>query len=309
MMLWQKYKKLSLLFSLLSLAYLVLVFTLPHDKLTLHRYHISSGQDAALMLTIVIPYLIIWIIAFVGYLRLRSYVETVCQSKDGAAFHTISLGMLGVAFWLPIMALMNTATSGYYHAHPSAAPEMVILNNYVNIIILFLAFWFIGLGAKRLLGVVKKQPLALPQSLSFTFTAFSALYLFMVLQDPARQFPTHRMSIASYYLPDWLTVVTIVIPHLFTWFLGLQAIFNINMYRKFVKGPIYKQALAQLTNGLSVVIIMIVTLRCFESISVPLTRLSLGLILLVVYVLLILIGLGYAQIAKGAKSLQRIEEI
>ena len=89
----------------------------------------------------------------------------------------------------------------------------------------------------------------------------------------------------------------------------MQAAYNLYLYRKGVKGPIYKKALNDLASGLSWIIITVIVLRCFESISSELTQLSLGLILLVIYVLLVFISGGYVLISRGAKKLQMIEEV
>jgi drug/metabolite transporter (DMT)-like permease len=89
----------------------------------------------------------------------------------------------------------------------------------------------------------------------------------------------------------------------------MQALFNIYLYRNNVKGRIYKDAFNNLGNGFTSVIVVLVVLRCFESLSSHLTKLSLGPILLIVYLLLIALSIGYILIFRGARSLHRIEEI
>jgi hypothetical protein len=302
-------KKLAAFFTILSIIYLSLSVLVPPDKVTLARYHITRSQDAGLTFTITIPYLIIWFVALVGYSRLKSYSDKISRSKDGAAFQTISKGILWLSLWLPISAVMNTLFNSYYHYHPSATAWLVNVNNYLNIILLLTAFWFIYNGTKQLLGVIKKPSSQLPLALTVLFITFSAYYLFLVLQDPSRQFPTAHVAAATYYLPDWLTILLIVIPRLITWHLGMQAVYNLYLYCKNVKGPIYKRALNDLTAGLAWVVITIIILRCFESLASQLTSLSLGIILLLIYFLLALVAIGYSWIARGAKKLQRIEEI
>jgi hypothetical protein len=308
-MLVMTYKKLTGLFIVFSIAYLLLSILLPLDKASLAKYHLTSGSAAALTFTVTIPYLVIWFIALVGYLRLKAYTEAIGDGKDGEAFAMISKGILCLSLWLPVSALIGSATTGYFHANHSSTPLMINLNNYANLIILFPAFLLVNLGSKKLLTIIRKPEAALPQTIMMVFIGFSALYVFLVLRDPARQFPTHSVSTASYYLPDWLIVTTIIIPRLITWFLGVQAIHNIYLYRNKIKGLIYKDALKSLANGIGGVVLTVVVLRCFQSLSSQLNQLSLSLILLIVYLLLILISIGYILIAKGAKSLQKIEEI
>jgi hypothetical protein len=308
-MIMSRYKKLTALFIVLSIAYLLLTILLPVDKSTLHKYHISHAEDIILALTITIPYLIIWFIALVGCLRLRSYISTIFKSKDGAAFRTIGTGILWLTLWLPLSAIFSSISSGIYQSHPSAKPSMIIINNYVNIIILGVAFWFIHNGTSQLLRVIKKPASRMPQTLMMLFIAFASLYVFLVLRDPARQHATHDVSVAAYYLPDWLTITSVVIPRIIIWFWGIEAIYNIYLYRKWVKGPIYRNALYDLANGLTGVVLILVILRCLQSLSSLLEAWTLGVVLGFVFILLILLAIGYLLIARGAKSLQRIEEI
>lgn len=304
-----RYKKLTLLFVAFAATYLLLTALLPVDKAVLAKYRITRAQDIGLSLTVTVPYVIIWFIALIGYLRLRTYTEKIKSSKDGMAFQRISGGLFWLALWLPLSTILNTITTAYANAHHGAAPAMVIINNYANIVMLMPIFAVIESGSLKLLGAIKKTPSRLPQSLIFLFIAFGSLYQFLTLADANRQFPSHNVTVAAYYLPDWLIVFTVIIPRLFTWFLGMKAVYNLYLYKTAVKGQIYREGLNRLAGGIAGVIISLIVLRCFQSLSSQLTELSLGLILLVVYALLVIISVGYIFIAKGARSLQRIEEI
>jgi hypothetical protein len=116
-MLVLRYKRLTAIFTILAVAYFVLTITLPSNKTTLTKYHLTSGQDIILTLTIALPYLIIWYVAFTGYLRFKSYTDTIKKSKDGVAFNTISTGLLWLVLWLPISTIVGTITSSYYRSH------------------------------------------------------------------------------------------------------------------------------------------------------------------------------------------------
>jgi hypothetical protein len=303
-------KKLTSLYLLLIVIYLSQTLLAPVSKLTLSRYHIDSTQARLLTLTIAIPYIIIWSVALMGYLRLSTYINLIQKYKDGAAFRVISRGILWLGLWLPLSTIINNFFFEYYSAHHGATADLVRLNNYLNMIILFGGFWLVYKGSGQLLALVKKKPdTVASQILTLAFIAFSALYVFLTLEDSARRYPTHSVATATYYEPDWLIIITLVIPRLLYWFLGAQAVQNIYLYRRKVKGRLYKHALNNLALGLGSVVTTTILLRCLQSLSAPLERLSLGLLLGVVYVLLILISVGYVLIAKGAKKLQQLEEL
>lgn len=297
-------------FVLLAFIYIGQTLFLPKDQATLERYNLSTTQLNLLLITIIIPYLVIWFIALGGYLGLRAYAASIRKSRDGVALSTISLGLLFLVSWMPLSAVFGAQTDYMERSNHGLTPTMVIINNYFNLIIMAAAFYFLYKGSLRLLGIVKKAVApGLPQWLILPYIALAALYVFLVLNDAARQTPTTSVNIASYYLPDWLIVTTIIIPRLIIWFWGLHAIYNVATYQLKVKGSIYKEALNDTAKGLSWVIVAAIVLRCFQSLSVQLSELTLGFILLIVYALLVLMSIGYILISRGAKNLKRIEEL
>lgn len=304
-----KYKMLSALFVTFSLIYLLHGILIPPDKAILEKYDVSAGQMVGLLLTITIPYVVIWFVALVGYLRFRHYTQSIKGSKDGAAFTIICKGLLLFTLWLPLSALTGTLTDHYADLHPSATANMVRLDNYVNLLLLLPAFLLVNQGAKKLLAIIRQSANLFPQKGVILFIIFASLYVFLVLQDPARQLPTESVKTAAYYTPDWVTLTTMIIPRLIMWFLGAQTVYYIYSYAKRVKGSLYKDALNTLGRGLGAVVVAVIALRCFQSLSTQVAYLNLGLLLLVVYALLGIIASGYILILKGAKKLQRIEEL
>lgn len=303
-----KYYPLTVSIVILTIVYLVVTFATPVDQATLHRYHVSSGSVEVLLLTITLPYIVIWYMALIGYLRLRDYTQAIKDTKDGAALGRISMGILWLTLWLPVAAVVSALTSYYYHKHPAATAQMVWLNNYAGILLLFPAFWFCYDGSRKLVRLVR-QPERMLLVGAVAYIIFAVLYTFLTLHDSSRRVPSHGVTVASYYLQDWLIVTTIIIPRLVEWLLGFQAAYNLYVYQTKVKGTIYKEALSRLSVGLSSIVVIIIILRCLQSLSGQLNKESLGILLLLIYVLLILIAVGYALIARGAKNLKRIESL
>ncbi|HEY5442205.1 MAG TPA: hypothetical protein VIJ68_01565 [Candidatus Saccharimonadales bacterium] len=304
----KKYRQEIVLYVVFVLIYLILTFATPPDTAALHKYHLTSGGMNALLLTIALPYIVIWLIALVGYLRLHVYVSAIKDSKDGAAFHEIGQGILWFTLWLPLSAIVGAAESYYCHKYPSATAPTVLITNYVNLLILVPGFLFTYTGSQKLLKLIKRPRYSLPLKVMLAFIAFSALYTFLTLHDPSRRHPQAPVTTATYYLPDWLTVTTIIVPRLLSWFLGIYALYNLYMYQVFVKGELYKQALTSLTIGIGGVVGMVIVLRCLQSLANSLGKLGLNAILLVVYILLIVLSIAYIFIARGANKLKRIED-
>lgn len=308
-MLFLRYKTISGLFVVSSIVYIAQSLMVEADKATLDKYDITAGQAKALALTITLPYIIIWFVALVGYLRLRAYTSSIKSGADGAAFTIISRGLLWLVLWLPLSAVIASWGSTYYHDNPASTANIVRLNNYFNLVILFAGFTYIYLGTKKLLPLIKKAYRPPTQIVTLIYISFSALYVLLTLDDSARYAPTQSVDVASYYQPDWIIVVTLLIPRLIMWFIGILAIQNLYLYSQKVKGSLYKAALDNLALGIGWVILTTIVFRCIQSLSSPIGQLSLGLLLVFIYGLLLLLSVGFVLIARGAKSLQKLEEL
>lgn len=297
-----------LAFFMLAVVYLVqTIFTSVNKALLLH-YNVTSGQLKALALTVVIPYIIIWFIALIGYERLLTYAESIRESKDGQAFLVIAKGLLLLALWLPVTAVVSNFLSRWYQHHPALTNELTIFNNYFDLAILVPAFYLLRQGSRRLLGVIK-QPEYISIKTVMWVILFSAFYVLLVSHDPSRNHPTATAPVAAYYEPDWLIIATIIVPRLIMWFFGIQAMYNIYRYMYKVKAPIYSKSLQNLANGICGVVIAVIVLRCVQSLGSTLGHLGLLALLLIVYGLLLLLSIGFVLIAMGTRSLRQIEKI
>lgn len=297
------------LFVLLTLAYAGITFLSDVEQKTLDKYNISQGQVKGLLLTIALPYIIIWFIALAGYLRVRAYSSSIASSPDGKAFTVISRGLFYLVLWMPLTAVASALATHYYTDHPSATAAITILNNYFNLIILFAAFYYIYQGSTKLTKLVKRPAFNASLGITLAYISFSALYVLFSLYDVSRRAPMGSVETASYYQPDWLIVSTILIPRLLMWFLGILAVQNILLYRQKIKGKLYKSALNNLALGIGWVVLSTIVLRSFQSLGTQLSDSGLGIMLLIIYLLLILISVGFVLISKGAKSLQKLEEL
>ena len=300
--------KITLFFVLSAVAYTLLTFLTPLTKVTLSKYHLGEFQAHLLQFAIILPYVIIWFIGLLGYIRLQDYTQSLGDSKDGRAFRVISRGILWFVLWLPLSVLVSTTVSAVDSGHHALTADMTRLQNYLNLLILTPAFVYTFFGAKQLVRTIRGQVPAVSQRTTLFFIAFAALYTFVTLQDSARHIALDAATPASYSLPDWLIILTIVIPRLILWYLGVQAVQFIRQYRRKAPGVIYRQALRRLAAGLGVTLLMIVALRLLQSMARQLGSLSLGLLILVLYLLLIGLAIGYVLIAQGARQLQHIEE-
>jgi hypothetical protein len=307
----RKYAAIVWTFVGLAIVYAALVLWLPPDARALNKYNLSSHGAKVLSLSVVIPYVVIWFVALYGSLNFKRYADKIENNQDGKACSTLANGLLVLAFSMPISAVVNNINLYFSRKHASYLPAGTIINNYVNLVAVLMAFYIIYLGAKQLGFVLKKYSTEVPvaELLPLLFILASVAYSYLTLTNPARQHAAGSARQAAYYLPDWLLLVSIVVPYIFVLFFGLSAVWYMRLYSARVPGILYKRALRYVFSGIFVTVSSILTLRILASMTAWFETRTLKIILTVLYLLLIFIGVGYWLIAKGAKKLAKIEEV
>jgi len=112
-----------------------------------------------------------------------------------------------------------------------------------------------------------------------------------------------------YYLNTGLLLTTFVIPNLFGWCVALLSAYEFGLYAKFAKGLLYRRALRQFAQGITIGITGSVAGSFLNNtfIAAKVSH-SLGALLLLEYALLAFIAVGLGMIALGTKKLKKIEE-
>ena len=307
----KQYTKLIVLFSLLSLLYLLQIFAIPADARSLNRYNLSGTEAKLIALSFAIPYIVIWFTALYGYIKLKGYSLSIIGNQEGKAFSMIANGLLVLAFWMPISTILTNLGTWISQRDPSLKPETTIISNYVTLGFTLLAFVLIYRGAQKLKPILKKYGTKIDYQSFFPelFVMASALFIYLTFTNDARTAPTENVPLATYYLPDALILITIVLPYIAVWYLGMNAARLIQIYRLRISGTLYKNALQNLARGVICVIISLISIRYLASMTSVFSDATLKFILLLVYALLIVIAIGYIFIAVGARRLKKIEEV
>lgn len=298
------------LYVVLSLAYILMTLLLPPDKKVLVKYQVSPASIRILSLVVTLPLVAIWGLGFYGYYRYHSYTTSIKNTRDGRNHQLISNGLLILALSLPINNIISNLLTYYGRLNPGFLASSVIIGNYITIAIYLTAFLLLYKGANGLVHITGQNLRQRGEIyLMMIFTVVVAAFYYLSLTNPARQFPASGGTTAAYFLPDWLIVTTILIPYTIMWYLGTMAAYRLWLYRNRVSGEIYRTAFTRVAIGLGMVVALQMVLRFLVTIVTLLDKLALKYLLLIIYVLLIFIGVGYWFIASGAKRLKRIEEV
>lgn len=295
-------------FSLLCILYITLIFTLPTNRVTMETYNLTPLGYRILYFALVLPSMATWFAAFLSYLKLGDYANSIRQTQEGGHFATLARGAKWLAWSLPVTAIAGITLNALSTNWPDLQDTTVIISNYVNLLLPLVAFSIIGMASRKLLADAK---------LNFTPSNSRFIMMLFVLAGVSYCLLTFRWfdlsDISSvdnpYFLPLWLTLLTISIPYLYVWFVGLLAAYEITLFGNNVKGILYRKALRYLAIGIVIVIACSIALQYITTAEPRLGRLILDERLLGILVIRLIRALGFVFIVLGAIKLKKIEEV
>ncbi len=295
-------------YCLLVAIYLGLILLLPANSHAMANYDLSAIEYRILYFAVVIPALAVWFAAFFGYAKLQEYAHSIKGSPEASAFERLATGCRWLAWSLPVPALTAVILNTLADQWPSLHSTAIIAVTYVTLVLSLIAFSIIGMASRELVSRAKVRfSVASARSVMLLFVIGGVLYCYLTF----RQFEPGNLNSTNnpYHLPIWVMLLTVIIPYLYAWFVGLLATYEIAAYAKRVRGVLYKQALHLFVSGLIIVIGASIALQYISSVEPPAGHLSLNYRLLLITIFRIIDGIGFALIAVGILRLKKIEEV
>ncbi|HSX41638.1 MAG TPA: hypothetical protein VLF21_03395 [Candidatus Saccharimonadales bacterium] len=272
------------------------------------NYGLSAGDIRLLILSLLIPIFIIWMLAIYSSLGVSRYATLLRETKEGGNFRRFADGVLILVFSLIVGSMISAFNSAMVQLGAGAGWR--ILSEYVAVFLPLVAFFQIFRGSQSLVRANQHKSLRRNrQAAALIAVVMTAVYALTLFGNSYRSDTPDINKFSSYFLPDWLIILTIVLPYGITWLLGLLATTNIMEYRLRVKGVIYRQAFSSLAIGLATVVVVSIMGQFLTAVGPALAAMGLSGILGIVYFLLLIIAVGYGFLARGARQLSKIEEV
>lgn len=268
----------------------------------------SSLEYKMLLFTVAVPRLAIWFVGFLGYAKLQEYAKSIQKTPDAEGFSRLAMGCAWLVWSLPIRAVVAICTSTIANSHPGFQSASIVINNYTGLALSLVAFIMIGSASRYLFERAKISLTSTSmRTMMLLFVAGGVLYCYLIF----RQF--HSVGLGSsnnpFHLPIWLMVLTIIVPYLYAWFVGILAIYEMTIYSRQVRGVLYRQALQLMVGGLIATVIGSIALQYASSVQVLDNQLLLNAHLFLDLLFRIITGVGFVLIAIGAMRLKKIEEV
>lgn len=300
-----KHMKPLRVYAVLVVAYILTAAVFPFNSATRAAYNLDLAQARIMTFITILPLLGVWFIAFYCYGALQHYARSIHTAREGAAFKKIANGVTILSWGLVIQAFSSLLLGNFTDVHSGWYAAAIIMQNYIALIFPVAAFSLIAAGTRHLL-VGKHNYGSLPASrmLLVLFALLSTVYTYLIIHLG------NATGGAAYHLPPFLLLSTIVVPYVYSWFSGVTAAYDISLYARVTHGFLYKRSLNFLSAGLVVLIVSSILLQYLNSLFLSSAHgISINSALLVDYILLIGISLGYGLMIAGVRGLQKIEEI
>lgn len=268
------------------------------------KYSLSNTTINIIKVTFALPFLLCWLLALSGWLHFRSYIHKQAKGLEHKGFTLIARGLAVLLIGLIVPGVASTIYT-YFSNSATQGSAWTITNNYINIVFPFAGFLLMFLGSVQLMKQLKLKAATWAKVLTVIVPVvlFSIFYIALIFTNPARQVSSDPTIPATYFISDILIIFTIIFPVVVTWAMGLLLALNLEQFSHHTVIS-HKPALVSLYNGVLVIVGAAILSQALSSLGgTRFSSLNLGLILVLIYLLLGVIALGYALIARGAKKL------
>jgi len=272
-------------------------------------FKLTQLQIFLIQFTVTVPYIITWFLAIYGLSTLADYLEV--QKDNHSNIHILLRSFLKGLSWIIMGTILVTLIGGvkqYFTSNSSILPLFTIVTNYLYVFPLLLGFITMYLSVRQL-----RTSEEIPNSKrsgyelnTIIVVLLGSFYLFFLSTNTSRQFSTLPLLPPTYYLPDWAILLTLVIPILVTWWLGFFIAFTISDIIPYFTQPELFKGVTRIVYGIWSIIFTSIILQGLLSLgSTKLYSAGLIAILSVIYIFIIIQGLGYFSIALGCTDLRK----
>ena len=308
-----KTKELSLNFkafaylSLLTIIFILEIIILPADKISLSYYGVSAVNYRIIEILTNLTLILVWVIAFWGYLKLYNYAKALNNIPEAKVYKQLAFGIAWLAWSLPLIDIVNKLLLTMALKSHLANSITTIVNNYFVLVMPLVAFLIIGIAVKKL-NILSKPTNNFANYLAMLiFLIAGSIYAYLIVEH----LRFHNLTAFNniYHLPVWLVIVSIIIPYLYGWFVGLLSSFELTRFGLNSAGIIYKKALLYLTTGLSGIIISFILLQYLTTIWPATPHIEYNYRLIIIILCRIFSGLSFLIMSIGASKLTTIEKV
>jgi hypothetical protein len=290
-------------FAILYLVVIILALTAPPSMASLHTLGVSLAIYKVLVFTVLIPSGMVWAAAYYAYDTLAAYAAKIQDTNEGKGYARIVLGLKVLAWGLLLSMLLSLLLGLVRIWAPGFDTAHDVINRYVNLGVTGTAFVLIQDGTFALAdGSRARRSQTGLRVIILAITFIGAFFIKLVTDNQSG-------AANPYHLPFYALLITVVIPYICIWAIGMTSVYELRLYARKIHGVLYKRALQLVAGGLTLVILLSIASQYLTAAFARQTVFALGPLLIIIYVLLVMEAAGLAIVAMGAKQLKKIEDV
>jgi hypothetical protein len=288
------------------IVYLLRAFLSPLDPETLIKYNVSELQLRLLSASILLPLVAIWACAAYGFVHFKLYALSIKGAAPGKGTNTIANGLGIIAAQLLVSGGFSSVSSlSAVKAALGGDKGVEVISTVLTLGFALVTAIVLYHGTVQLNSSLGKR--AKPKIVTDTFYLLTVISIGFLIAIATR-YNGSDASVSIYdYLPISAAIALVGIPFVIVWNFYLLAAKNLYYYRKHVKGRVYKQSLRLLTTGIYLILGSSVIVQLLGTLGELFANLRLVALLVIVYVLVAIIAVGYLYIARAATKLSKVE--
>ncbi len=291
---------------LFAVLYFLSAFLAPVDHATLMKYNVSVFQLRLLTVAILLPVVAIWACAAYGFVHFKQYALSIKGSPAGKGTNTLANGLGLIALQLLMSAAVSIVTSvPDVKTAVGGVRGVTIISTGSTIVLALAASLVLYNAVSQLNASLSKRSRPKNTAASFyVVLAISVAFLAAIIHGYYAKGTTQTIY---NYLPLSAAVIGIWMPYLVVWSFFWLAANHLLNYQHHVKGLVYKKTLGLLIMGIYLILGSSVFIQILGTFNGAFSSVGLLPLIIIIYVLLLAIALGYLTIARAATKLRQIE--
>jgi len=283
------------------------------DSTTANRFNLSLLQLHAIQLALALPGLLIFMAILFAALSLWRYARAIGHSDESLGFRFVAYSIFTLLTGMVVGDYLGNIRqlAAQHAADPQRVKTIfVIITNHVSVAFALLTYGLLLRGAWLLLRSIGRR-LDMAKKLVPTVAGFAALtatYLWLIHDNAASQMSTDPDITPTFGLPYWLVILTVVLPYVAAWFMGVLALMGMHQYHLQTTGIVYRLVFRKLVVGMTLFISLTILLQLLTQLSSLYATHNLSGILGIVVVIYIVLTYAFMLIAQGARKLHTIEK-
>lgn len=283
-----------------------------NNGVTTASIKLSATQLRLVDLAVAIPGLVIWAAILFAALSIGRYARTIAGSKESPGFRYVAYGIFALLAGLVVngyLGALQQVISQHATDPQKVKTTFVIISNYVSVVSALITYGLVLQGGRLLLRSIGER-LNLAKKLLpivLAFIAITVAYLWLIHSNPARQAVVDPGINPTFGLPYWLIVLTVALPFVVSWFVGVVALIALYQYRQKTAGIVYKLLFKKLVIGMTLFIGLTIVLQLLTQLYDLYAKSSLSFILGIIALIYLILAYAFLLIAQGARKLNSVE--